>query len=253
MASGLMSLFAERMKHQVIDEVLREIGLLPQLYEHFLASDDKTVVSLPWRNYCRALSQPLFTYVSDFYGAFLRHSPSERNCSVCLSQHSRNQLCLPDLFQKDGLDLLFDMLERRRFYLCAEDDLVSLIRICGYLLINCDILHALLLNLLSLDEVRRSESGPAFVYELYRNGFMESAGHFAQGIDHPNFYSLLKRNQSYRQVKRQLRNYLRYREFAVVYTYPSGRVKFSKVRAAFFGGYYSLPPMEPDNYPECGW
>ncbi len=92
MASGLMSLFAERMKHQVIDEVLREIGLLPQLYEHFLASDDKTVVSLPWRNYCRALSQPLFSYVSDFYGAFLRHSPSERNCSVCLSQHSRNQL-----------------------------------------------------------------------------------------------------------------------------------------------------------------
>ena len=82
---------------------------------------------------------------------------------------------------------------------------------------------------------------------------MESAGHFAQGIDHPNFYSLLKRNQSNRQVKRQLRNYLRYREFAVVYSYPSGRVKFLKVRAAFFGDYYSLPPMEPDNYPECGW
>ena len=88
------------------------------------------------------------------------------------------------------------MLEHRRYYLCAEEDLVSLIRICGYLLINCDILHALLLNLLSLDEVRRSESGPAFVYKLYRNGFLESAVHYAQGIDHPNFYSLLKRNQT---------------------------------------------------------
>ena len=176
--------------------MLREIGLLPLLYGQFLASNDKTLVSLPWRNYCHALSKPLFTNVTDFYSAFLHHSPSERNCTVCLSQHSRNQLCLPDLFKRDALDLLFNMLEHRQFYPCVEDDLLSLIRICGYLLINCDILHALLLNLLSLNKVCRSESGPAFVYEVYRNGFLESAVHYAQGIDHPNFYSLLKRNQT---------------------------------------------------------
>ena len=253
MASGLMSLFAERINQQVIGEVLREIGLLPQLYEQFLTTDDRTVVSLPCKNYCRAISQPLLTYVSDFYDAFLRNSPSERNCSLCSNQHSRSQLCLPQLFEKEALDLLFDTLERKRFYLGAGDDLVSLIKICGYLLIKTDILHAFLLNLLSLKEVRTSESATAFVYELYRNGYLESAAFYAQAVDHPDFYDLLKRNDSYRKVKRQLRSYHRYKEFAQTFTYPSGRVKFSRVRAAFFWDYYSPPPMEPEDYTEFGW
>ena len=58
MASGLMSLFAERMNNQVIGEVLKEIGLLLQFYEQFLASDDKMVVSLPRKN-CHVTSHPL--------------------------------------------------------------------------------------------------------------------------------------------------------------------------------------------------
>jgi len=62
MASGLMWLFAERMNQQVIGKVLREIGLLPQLYKQFLASDDKTVVSLPCKTYCHAILNPLFSY-----------------------------------------------------------------------------------------------------------------------------------------------------------------------------------------------
>lgn len=253
MASGLMSLFAERMNQQVIGEVLRTIGLLPQLYEQFLATDDQTVVSLPGKNYCRVISHPLFNHVSDFYGAFLRNSPSIRNCTLCPNRHSQNQLCLPDLFEIEALDLLFDMLERKRFYLCKGDDLVSLIKICGYLLIKSDILHAFLLNLLSLNEVSTWGGGTAFVYELYRNGYLESTAYYAQGVDHPDFFSVLKGNESYRKVKKQLRSHHRYREFARAYTYRSGKVKFSKVRAAFYWDFYSPPPMEPDNYPEYGW
>ena len=253
MASGLMSRFAERMSQQVIGEVLRANGLLPQLYEQFLASDEQTAVSLPGKNYCRVISHPLLTYVSEFYDAFLRNSPSERDCNFCPNQHSRNQLCMPDLFEKEALDLLFDMLQGKRFYLCAGDDLVSLIKICGYLLLKSSILHAFLLNLLSLNEVSAWESGTAFVYELYRNGYLESAAYYARAVDHPDFFKLLKENESYRKVKKQLRSYHRYREFARTYTYPSGRVKFSKVRAAFYWDYYSPPPMEPDDYPEYGW
>lgn len=121
------------------------------------------------------------------------------------------------------------------------------------MLIKSDILHVFLLNLLSLDEVRTSESGTAFVYELYRNGFLESAVYYAQAVDHPDFYSLLKRNDSYHKVKTQLRSYHCYREFVQTFTYSSGRVKFSKVRATFFWDYYSPLPMEPGDYPEYGW
>ena len=77
MASGLMSLFAQRMNQQVIGEVLRSIGLLPQLYEQFLATDDQTVVSLPGKNYCRVISHPLFNHVSDFYGAHSSQQPEQ--------------------------------------------------------------------------------------------------------------------------------------------------------------------------------
>jgi len=51
MPSGLMSLFAEKINWQVNGEVPRAIGLLPQLYEKFLASIDQTVVLL-WKNCC---------------------------------------------------------------------------------------------------------------------------------------------------------------------------------------------------------
>ena len=253
MASGLMSRYAEQMRQVVIGEVLKAIGLLPQLYEQFLATDDQTMVSLPDKNYCRVVSLPLLTYVSEFYEAFLRNTSAKRSCAVCDNKHSRNQLCLPDLFEPVGLDLLFDILERKRFSLSSRDDLVSLVKICGYLRIKSEILHAFLLNLLSLNEVSTWESGTAFVYELYWNGYLESVAYYARSVDHPDFLSLLKANESYRKVKKQLRSYHRYREFARTFTYPSGRVKFSKVRAAFFWDYYSAPSMQPDDYPEYGW
>ena len=83
MASGLTSLFAERMNQQVIGEVLRAIRLLRQLYEQFLATDDHTVVSLPGKNYCHVISHLLFNHESAFYGVFLGNSPSKRNCTLC--------------------------------------------------------------------------------------------------------------------------------------------------------------------------
>ena len=137
------------MNNQVIGKVLKEIGLLPQLYKPFLACDDKVVISLPWKKYCQAISHPLFTYKSDFYAVFLRHSTSKHNCTPCLNSHSQNQLCLPHLLEKDAPDFILNMLENKQFYLYTEGNLVSLIRICGYFLLHPDILHTFLLNLLS--------------------------------------------------------------------------------------------------------
>ena len=199
------------------------------------------------------MSHPLLAYVGEFYDVFLCNSLSKRNCTLCPSQHSQNQLCLPDLFEKEALDLLFDMLERKQIYLCAGDDLVSLINFLAICSSKSGILQAFLLNLLSLNEVSAWESGTAFVYELYRNRYLESAAYYAQAVDHLDFFKLLKENKRDHKVKKQLRSYHRYREFAQTYTYPSGRVKFSKVRAAFYWDYYSPSLMKPNDYPEDGW
>ena len=59
----------------------------------------------------------------------------------------------------------------------------------GYLLVKSDILHALLLNLLSLNEVSTWGNRTAFVYKLYRNGYLESAAYYTQGVDHPDFFN----------------------------------------------------------------
>ena len=64
MASGLMSRYTEKMRKVVIGEALRVIGLLPQLYEQFLARDDEMMVLLPCKNCCRVVSLPLLTYAS---------------------------------------------------------------------------------------------------------------------------------------------------------------------------------------------
>lgn len=56
--------------------------------------------------------------------------------------------------QAASIDLVFDILEWKRGYLSFGDDLVALVRLGGYLLIKTNVLHAFLVNLLSLDEVQ---------------------------------------------------------------------------------------------------
>lgn len=130
----------------------------------------------------------------------------------------------------------FDILEWKRSYLSFADDLVLLVRLCGYLLIKSNVIHMFLVNLLSLDEARTLKSVSVLPYELYWNGFLASSEHFSQGVDHTYFYGLLKNYLSYRNVKCKLRSFYRYWNFVRTYTYPSSRVKFSRVRAAFFLG-----------------
>ena len=189
---------------------------------------------MPSTNYSRSLSISFLSFSSDFYCAFLRQSPGVRTCKLCNKQHSQNYLCLPNMFETHSVDLLFDMLEWKRRYLSFADDLVSLVRLCGYLLIKPNVVHAFLANLMPLDEVLKSESLPIFAFELHRNGFFETAAYFSQGVDYPCFHSLLKTFRSYRDVKRKFHSFKRYRNFARTYTYSSGRVRFSRVRAAFY-------------------
>ena len=231
-------------------QILSEIGLIQQLYEEFITSKERTVVSLPSRNYARSLSFGFFDFVSEFYSAFLRQSLPERTCSFCFRRHDLKYLCLPNLFQKDTVDLLFDILEWKRAHLSFADDLISLVRLCGFLLIKSDVMHAFLVNMLPLEEVGASKRGPAFAYELYHSGFLATSKYYAEAVDHPAFYSLLETFPNYRSIRHKLHSFHRFRKFARTYTYPSGQVKFSKVRAAFFWDYFQ--PPEPVDYPE-GW
>ena len=95
----------------LLSQVLREIGLIPQLYEEFLVSKEMIIVSLPSRKYSRSFSVCFFEFISEFYGGLLRQSVSVRICSLCLMNHSQNHLCLPDFVQAGSIDLLFNILE----------------------------------------------------------------------------------------------------------------------------------------------
>ena len=232
-------------------QVLSDIQLIPQLYEEFITSHERTVLCLPHANYSRSLSFQFLTFVSEFYCGLLRRSDSARLCSICGQLHGLKYVCLPNFrfIYKGSLDLLLEILEWRRGYLSFADDLVSLVQLCGYLLIKKNVVHAFLLNLLPLDEVvKASKSGAVFVYELYRNGFLATSEFYAEGIDHPSFYSLLETYPNFRDLKRKLRSFHRYRHFARTYSYPSGRVKFSRVRAAAFWDYFQ--PPESLDYPD---
>lgn len=223
-----------RSTDMLLFQILREIDLLPQLYDCFVTSQEKCTISLPEANYCRLFSRPLFKHASEFYSAFLIHTPLLRNCSVCFQRHRRDFICLPELFTTDSVDLLLDILEWKRTSLSSQEDIISLVRLCGYLMIKKDLFHAFLVHCLPLYTVQASLLSPILSYELYRNGFHETAMFYARSVDHPCFSSVLQKCSSYRYVKRSLRSYHRLRHFSKVYTLKSGKVKFSPLRAAFY-------------------
>lgn len=232
MADNLPNKFMAEMTYcgedQLLSQVLKEIDLLPQPFFAFIVSNDRTVISLNSQSYSRSISSNYLSFVSDFFSTFLRNSHPFRICSVCLKPHGQNELCLPNNFDSDSVDLLFDILEWKvgRYLSFSESDLVSLVRLCGFLLIRTEILHAFLVQLLPVREVKFSQSGPMFVYELYRNGFLKIAQLYSQGVVHPNFYSVLQTCPSYRQVKRKLHSFQRFDKFARRDAFPSGRFRF---------------------------
>ena len=109
--AGMTSLIAD----ELLFQVLREIGLIPQLYKEFV-SNERTVVALPSRKYSRSFSMNFLAFTNELYSGLLRQSLSVRTCSVCWEHHGQNYLCLPDFLHPDSVDLLFDILEWRRGY-----------------------------------------------------------------------------------------------------------------------------------------
>ena len=187
------------------------------------------------QKYSHSFSMHFFAFTSEFYCGLLSQSLSVCTSSFRSEQNGQSHLCLPDFVRENSIDLLFNILEWKRSYLSFAEDLVLLVRVCGYLLIKSNATHAFLINLLSLDEAWTSKSVSVLAYRLYWNGFFATSEHFSQGVDHLYFYGLLKNYPSYRNVKHKLCSFYRYRNLARTYTYPSKRVKFSMVRAAFFG------------------
>ena len=90
--AGMTSLLADERLFQV----LKEIDVIPQLYEEFVISNERTVVSLPFTNYSRSFSFHFLAFTSEFYCGLLRQSLPERACSVCSERHGQNHLCLPN-------------------------------------------------------------------------------------------------------------------------------------------------------------
>lgn len=228
--TGITSLLADNNLYQV----MREIDWLPQLWEAFLVSNERTVISLPLRNFCCSISFNLLSHNCEFYCALLRNGIILHKCSHCLEYHCPNYLCLPDIFKTKAIAVLFDMFELKHSYLSTEDDLVSIIKFCGYLLIKPTIVHVFLVNLLSLSEDCRSQKAVVFAYELYWKRFLHSALYFLQGVDHPCFYHVLQQNDSYHIVKRTAHRYKRFRDFSPTYPYPLAKSKFPKVMTVSF-------------------
>lgn len=199
--------------------VLKEIDLLPQLYERYLASHERVAIALPERNYSRSLSFHLFKVISEFYSGFLRHTPPVRSCSFCLQCHDRNYLCLPDYFQESSIELLAAMLTWQHVAYVSPIDLVSFVRLCGYLMIKTEFVHAFLSRLLPLYPYAVDSSGGARIlaYELHSNGFFRTAKYFSRFVDHACCYRLPPQYPSYRSVKRKLRSVHRYRNLAKPY------------------------------------
>lgn len=121
-------------------------GSSVQLYKEFFVSEEKTGISLPSRNYSCSPSFSFFSFTSDFYFAFLRHSPACAPAAY-VTNSIANITCVCQTCLKDTADLRFDM---------SFTDSVSLVRLCGYLLIKPNVVHAFLANLMLLDEVLKS-------------------------------------------------------------------------------------------------
>ena len=91
---GIMSLLADNNLYQM----MMEIDWLPQLYEAFLVSNERTVLSLPLRNFCRSIFFNLLSHTCEFYCALLHNGIILHKYSLCLEYHCLNYLCLPDIF-----------------------------------------------------------------------------------------------------------------------------------------------------------
>ena len=213
--AGLTSLIADVQLYQV----LKEIDLLPQLYERYLVSHERVAISLPDRNYSRSLPFHLFKVISEFYSGFLRHTPPVRYCSFCLECHDRNYLCLPDYFQESSIKLLADMLTWQHVAYVSLIDLVSFVRLCGYLMIKTEFVHAFLSRLLPLYPYAVDSSGGARIlaYDLHSNGFFRTAEYFSRFVYHPCCYRLAPQYPICRSVKRKLRSVHCYRSLAKPY------------------------------------
>ena len=117
--------------------IAKEMNLLPQPYQRYLASSETVTLALPSENYHRSFSHGLLMFVSDYYQALQRNITPYRDCYFCSGVHNRRQFCLPLLAcSAKALQLFFNLLEFRCTRLTCRDDLVVFVRLCGYLLIK---------------------------------------------------------------------------------------------------------------------
>lgn len=179
--------------------IAKEMNLLPQLYQRYLASSETVTLALPSENYHRSFSHGLLMFVSDYYQALQRNIMPCRDCYFCSGVHNRRQFCLPiSACSVKALELFFDLLEFRRTRLTFRDDLVVFVRLCGYLLIKENVLLAFLRFCLRRGLVAESPSGPSLLRELRQNGFILTANLYASSPAQEPCYDVLQRCPSYR-------------------------------------------------------
>ena len=182
------------------------------------------------QKYSRLFSMHFFAFTSEFYRRLLSQSLSVRTRSFCSEQNGQSHLCLPDFARENSIDFLFwyTGMETKLPVIRGWFGLTSTTMWLFTHQIECD-------SRIPDKLAWMLKSVSVLAYRLYWNGFFASSEHFPQGVDHLYFYGLLKNYPSYRNENHKLCSFYRYRNFARTYTYPSGRVKFSRVHAAFFG------------------
>ena len=110
-------------------------------------------------------------------------------------------------------------------------------------------MNTFLVHLLDINQLRKTKRGQSLRTSSTRTDF-STLPKLCSRCGPPMLLQHFERNESYRNVKRKVRSYQHYRDFAPTYTYHNGKVKFSKVRAVLFWHYYDAPPK--DNYNSLG-
>ena len=126
-------------------------------------------------------------FVSDYYQALQRNITPYRDCYFCSGVCNRRQFCLPlSACSVRALELFFDLLEFRRFFL-----------LCAYLLIKENVLLAFLRFCFQRRLVAESPSGPSLLHELRHNGFILTANLYVTSPAQEPCYDVLQRCPSY--------------------------------------------------------
>ena len=102
---------------------------------------------IPAYGYSRFISPALLSCSSPFYSAYLANHGSALTSSICAHcghEHTATKFCLPYNYAPLEIEFLLDFLERTPHGVIPPPLFLSVIRLCDYLMIDQDIIYAMI-------------------------------------------------------------------------------------------------------------